>query len=271
MNKKVSIIMGIYNCCSTLEEAINSIISQTYENWELIMCDDASIDDTYKIAQKYQNMYPEKIKLLKNDKNLTLGPTLNRCLEIAEGYYIARQDGDDYSHIYRLEKQVNFLENNNSYDLVSTNMYSYNDSQILGERKNLILIPQKYDLVKNVPFHHATILMKKKVFDELKGYSLKKTRKRLEDIDLWFRFFEKEYKGYNLQESLYYVREDGNQYKRRTFGNYLNATITCLDGVKNLNLPKIYYIYSFSIVLKYFIPTFIKRKYHEKTIEVKND
>ena len=60
MNPKVSIIMGIYNCESTLEEAIESIINQTYENWELIMCDDCSSDGTFEVAKKYKDKYPDK-------------------------------------------------------------------------------------------------------------------------------------------------------------------------------------------------------------------
>ena len=72
---KVSIIMGIYNCEATLKESIESIINQTYTNWELIMCDDCSKDNTFKIAKEYADKYKDKIKLIKNEKNLTLVPT----------------------------------------------------------------------------------------------------------------------------------------------------------------------------------------------------
>ena len=65
---KVSILMGIYNCADTLSDAIDSIIKQTYANWELILCDDGSQDDTYKVAAKYKEKYPDKIILLKNKK-----------------------------------------------------------------------------------------------------------------------------------------------------------------------------------------------------------
>ena len=65
---KVSIIMGIYNCELTLKESIESIINQTYTNWELIMCDDCSKDNTYNVAKEYADKYPSKIKLIKNEK-----------------------------------------------------------------------------------------------------------------------------------------------------------------------------------------------------------
>ena len=87
--------MGIYNCAKTLPEAIDSILAQTYSNWELIMCDDGSSDDTYAIAEKYKITYPNKIKLIKNEKNLGLNATLNNCLKYVDGNYIARMDGDD--------------------------------------------------------------------------------------------------------------------------------------------------------------------------------
>ena len=112
MNKKVSIIMGIYNCADTLPEAIDSIVNQTYVNWELIMCDDGSKDTTYQIAEKYQKMYPDKIVLIKNEKNQGLNYTLNHCLQYVTGDYIARMDGDDLSLPTRLEKEVTFFENN---------------------------------------------------------------------------------------------------------------------------------------------------------------
>ena len=78
MSKKISIIMGVYNCESTLAEALDSILEQTYTNWEMIMCDDCSTDDTVKIAEKYVREYPEKIHLLKNEQNMGLNFTLNK-------------------------------------------------------------------------------------------------------------------------------------------------------------------------------------------------
>ena len=83
--KLISVIMGVYNCASTLDGAVNCIINQTYPKWELIMCDDASTDDTYTVAKKYAQMYPDKISLLRNKKNHGLNYTLNKCLKSARG------------------------------------------------------------------------------------------------------------------------------------------------------------------------------------------
>ena len=115
----ISIIMGIYNCAETLPEAVESIICQTYENWELIMCDDGSTDGTYKIASEYKEKYPDKIFVLKNEENMGLNYTLNRCLESAKGEYIARMDGADISLPERLEKELVFLNAHPEYAIVS--------------------------------------------------------------------------------------------------------------------------------------------------------
>src|SRR5699024_2253424 len=92
----VSVIMGIYNCEETLSQSINSIIDQTYTDWELILCDDCSLDNTYNIAKTFADQL-KNIVLLKNSKNEGLNYTLNKCLRYAKGQYIARMDGDDIS------------------------------------------------------------------------------------------------------------------------------------------------------------------------------
>ena len=107
----VSVIMGIYNCADTLNEAIDSILNQTFRDWELIMCDDGSQDNTYELAQQYVQRYPEQIVLLKNEKNMGLNHTLNRCLQAASGEYIARMDADDLCSRDRFETEINVLKN----------------------------------------------------------------------------------------------------------------------------------------------------------------
>lgn len=83
---RVSIIMGIYNCESTLARSIDSIINQTYTDWELIMCDDCSTDNTLEVAKEYEDKY-KNIKVIRNEKNMRLAYSLNQCLKIAQGGY----------------------------------------------------------------------------------------------------------------------------------------------------------------------------------------
>lgn len=260
-SKKISVIMGIYNSEDTLDVAINSIIDQTYENWELIMCDDGSTDNSFDIAKKYKDKFPDKIRLLKNKTNIKLAATLNHCLRYVEGDYIARMDADDISLPNRFEEQVKFLEGNLQYDLVGSQMISFNEHGYIG-LKGVIEKPDKYYLRYRAPFAHATIMCKKKVYDDLNGYRTSKEIRRCEDIDLWFRFFSKGFSGYNIQQPLYKVREDNNAFKRRSFKYGVDAAIVCLKGYKLLNYPKRYYILLLKPLISSAMPTWILKNYH---------
>lgn len=259
MSPKVSIIMGIYNCEDTLEQSIQSILNQTYTNWELIMCDDFSMDKTYEIAKLYRDKHPDKIKLLKNEENKKLAATLNECLKYATGDYIARMDDDDICKVNRIEKQITFLENNPQYDLVGCKLLVFSGDEILGE-KSIVEYPDKYTQRKNNPFAHPTILARRKVFDTLKGYKISKETQRCEDVELWFRFYEYGFKGYNIQESLYMYREDQKSLKKRKFSYGLDCAKVCYNGFKKAKYPKRYYIY----ILKPIIASFMPRKFIQK-------
>lgn len=264
MSKKplVSVIMGIYNCENTLVDSIESIINQSYCNWELIMCDDCSKDNTYDIAKSYSEKYKDKIKLIKNKENLGLAGSLNHCLEYVSGDYIARQDGDDKSAPDRLKEQIEFLEKNLEYDLVGTAMISFNENGESGIRGILPQIPDLKRIAVTPPFCHATIMTRTKVYKELEGYRVTKYTRRCEDIDLWFRFFKQGFKGYNLKEALYMVRDDENSYKRRNYKSYYYATKVCFDGYRLLELPITSYIYILKPIIASFIPTNVKKLYH---------
>lgn len=235
MEPKVSILMGVYNCGDTLDESIQSILNQSYNNWELIICDDSSKDNTLEIAIKYSIDFPDKIKILKNGENLTLGPTLNRCLKEATGKYIARHDGDDLCDERKLQRQVDFLEKNQHIDLVGTAMECFDEEGVYGVRR-LKEIPSGEDLMRGTTFCHATIMMKTDVLKALNGYSESKYAKGVEDYDLWFRFFYQGYKGVNLQEPLYKVREDRRCYKRKSTKRRVNEIKTMYEGRKLLGL-----------------------------------
>lgn len=245
--------MGIYNCEDTLDEAIESIFNQTYTDWELIMCDDASTDCTYEIAKKYYDKYPDKIKLIKNKKNQGLNITLNNCLKIADGEYIARMDGDDISISERLEKEVNFLETHREYALVSCPMIHFDENGdfLTGKAKEY---PQKTDLLVGGMFCHAPCMIRKNVYDEVGGYTVDKRLIRVEDFNLWQKIYAKGYKGYNLQEPLYKMRDGRNAKSRRTFKSRMNGTYAVYVGYKLLKLPPYYLIY----VMKDFIMNVVK-------------
>lgn len=265
---KVSVIMGIYNCESTLEESIKSIINQTYKNWELIMCDDCSKDNTFKIAKKYADKYSDKIKLIKNNTNLTLGPTLNKCIELSEGKYIARQDGDDLSILDRLEKQVRFLEENKKIDLVGSSMSVFDENGVYGTRE-LKERPIGSDMMKGSVFAHATIVIKASVIKYLKGYSQGSNTRQVEDYELWFRFFDAGYQGYNIKEELYKVREDRDAYKRKNMKRRINESKVMINGCRRLKLPKYFYIMAAKPIVAGIIPQKLLIKYHRNKFKVR--
>ena len=186
---KVSVIMGAYNEEKTLQAAVDSILAQTYTDWEFVICDDASTDATFKILTDYKNKYPDKFVILHNDENMMLAGSLNRCLENAKGEYIARMDADDISLPTRLEKEIEYLDNNPECAVVGTNVQFFNDKDGLGEIIRKTPDPTIYDIPKANPFFHPTIVMKKSAYNALNGYTATERTRRMEDIEMWYRFF----------------------------------------------------------------------------------
>ena len=108
----ISVIMSVYNATDSLEKSIDSILNQTYEDFEFLICNDASTDDTSKIVMNYQKKDP-RIKLFNNKKNIGLTRSLNYLLMQSSGEFIARQDGDDESIENRFQTQIDVLNNLN--------------------------------------------------------------------------------------------------------------------------------------------------------------
>lgn len=265
---KVSIIMGIYNCANTLNEAIDSILRQTFTDWELILCDDGSEDNTYIIAEKYQKEYPEKIILLKNIKNRGLNYTLNKCLKNANGKYVARMDGDDISLPQRFEKEVNFLDSNPKYAIVSTPMIFFDEQGDWG-RSYSIEKPKKKDFIKHSPvFCHAPCMIRREAYLAVGGYTVDKRMLRFEDVNLWYKLYAQNYIGYNLSEPLYKMRDDMNATRRRGLKSRMNGVYVTYVGFKLFHFPWYMYIYVVEDFVKHFIKGIMPEKlymmFHKK-------
>lgn len=263
LGAKVSIIMAAYNSSKTIADSIESILAQTFTDWEFIICDDGSSDDTYRIIKDYAAQYPGKIIVIQNERNSKLPYSLNHCLKYATGTYIARMDADDRSYSQRLEKQYRFLTAHPEIDVVGTGMTCFDGDRITGER----LPPEEPTpgmIGLGVPFFHATVMMKKAVYDALDGYSLKDYVLRCEDVDLWIRFFAKGFRGANLQEPLYYVREDMAASQRRNFKNATNAAKTLLYGFKENGYPAKQYLYVAKPIISVMVPQKVKYAINQK-------
>ncbi len=263
-NGKISVLMGIYNCEKTLPFAIDSILAQTYTNWELILCDDCSRDNTYAVAKEYADKYPDKIKLLKNEKNSYLAFSLNHCLKIATGEFVARMDGDDACVPERFEKQVEFLRSHEGVVLVGTGMQRFYNDGSYGAVATCPESPDKFTPHHNGPsFNHATIMAYKSVFDDLGGYTVCPRTVRGQDRDLWFRFFKAGYKGMNMKDPLYLVREDVEAIKRRTFKDRWIEFQTELYGYKLLKYPIHWYIMPVLRLSKALVPSKVQLLYRD--------
>lgn len=253
-NTKISVIMSVYNCEKTLEQAVDSILAQTYADWEFIICNDCSTDGTQQILDRYQERFPDRFILLRNEKNMRLAYSLNQCLNYASGEYVARMDGDDYCSPDRFEKQIAFLQAHPEYVLVGTSMRRFNQEGFADSVKKPEQV-DKYSMRRIVPFNHATIMTYGRVYKKLDGYVVSDRTKRAQDYDLWFRFFYAGFKGYNLQDDLYFVREDMNAIRRRTFSVRWNAFKTTRIGYALLGFPKRWLIKPFfSMLFKSLVP-----------------
>ena len=264
-NVCISVIMGIYNCEKTLEEAIESILEQTVTDWELIMCDDGSVDKTLEVANHYQEKYPDKIHVLKNKVNKGLNYTLNKCLAVAEGTYIARMDGDDRCSPERFAKELEVLETEPDISIVSSDMEFFDETGCWG-RISHPEYPQKEDFVHGSPFCHAPCMVRKEAFQKVGGYSEAKWLLRVEDYHLWVKMYAAGYKGKNLQIPLYQMRDDRNAYARRKFRYRVNEALVKIYLVKTLRLPFWKVIYAVRPILVGIMPNKLYDIMHKRRL-----
>lgn len=260
---RICVIMGIYNCSSTLCEAIDSLLEQTFTEWHLIMCDDGSTDDTYKIAKSYCDRYPEKITLIKNDLNKGLNFTLNHCLKyIVDCDYIARMDGDDISLPKRFKEEVDFLDSHKEFAIVSTPMVYFDElgDFLVGKGRGEIL-PEVFP--KGTPICHAPCMVRREAYEAVNGYTVLPKRLRVEDWDLWIRMYEKGFRAYEIEKPLYKMRDGRDAYSRRKMKYRINEARVSAFAIKTLNLKPKQYIWTLRPIIVGLLPGCIYKVLHK--------
>ena len=267
-NPEISVIMGIYNCTDTLSEAIESVLGQTMSEWELIMCDDGSSDATSEVAEFYIKKYPERMVLLKNKENRGLNYTLNRCLKMATGKYIARMDGDDICLPERFAVEYEILEKEKVISIVSTDMGYFDETGIWGNISHPEY-PKKEDFLHGSPFCHAPCMVRKEAYDAVKGYTEKKRLLRVEDYHLWIKMYEVGYRGKNIPKQLYLMRDDKAAYKRRKFRYRVNEAYVRGMAVRKLGLPISGYLYAIQPIIIGILPKVVYDYFHKRKLERK--
>lgn len=248
MNPAVSILMPVYNTAGYLREAMDSMLSQTYSDFELIVLNDCSPDNADEILDTYTD---PRIVRYRGEKNQGLANVLNVGMDMARGKYIARMDSDDISHPDRLQIQVDYLESHPEVDLCSAGMH------LFGEKEEVWSRPSDAEMVKVIalfysPILHASSVWRKESFDK-NGLRFRQEMVPAEDYDLWCRALAKGLRLVNIPDVLYEYRirpgqatgdtektrvkevEVRKDYLSLAFPNCKETEIDDFAGLKNIN------------------------------------
>ena len=193
----LSVVMPVYNAEKYLREAIESVLNQTFREFEFIIIDDGSRDSSLAIINSYND---NRIKIIVNNENKGLVYSLNHAISIARGYYIARMDADDICDLDRFQKQFDFLERKANIDIIGTNINLLTES---GVSKVIRIVPEDMMRIRafsiyHSPLMHPAVMGKREVFIE---NLYEEKMKGVEDYYLWSKLLLK-YRIYNLKEPL---------------------------------------------------------------------
>ncbi|WP_289020808.1 glycosyltransferase [Desulfobacter postgatei] len=213
----ISVIMGVYNGEKYVSRAVESILNQTYKNFEFIIINDGSTDNTKKILESYSD---QRIRLF-HQENIGLTKTLNKGLEKARGEFIARQDADDISHRSRLERQVRYLERRPDINLAGTHI-NFIDKN--GKRFSTWRPPETHSDILNALtryncFCHGSVIFRKSCLEKTGPYN--EFFLYTQDYDLWCRIAEC-FKVTNIPEVLYDFRKEAGTISRKKLSTQLD-------------------------------------------------
>lgn len=242
-NRKYSVLMSVYykENPQWFCESIKSMINQTVFPDEFVLVKDGKLtDELDAVIDKYLKKYPKLFKIISLENNVGLGPALAIGIESCTNEFIARMDSDDYSVPNRIEEQFKIFENDNSYDLVGSNVDEFQDS--IDNVVSKCILPEKHHSIeqfskKRCPFRHPSLLYKKSAVMRAGNY---RNYPYCEDYDLYIRMICSGAKCYNIQNVLVYMRVSDNFYKRRGGIKYL----THIMRFKNEQLKTGYYTFS---------------------------
>ena len=234
---QVSIITPSYNCSSFVSETIGSILSQSFTDWELILVDDCSSDNSVEIIQSFVEFDP-RIKLIKSSENSGAAVARNKGIESAKGRYITFLDSDDIWLQDKLEKQLSFMKTNQ----YSFTYAAYNKINEDGQVFERIGVPDRVsysDLLKMCSIGCLTAMYDTEYFDKV---YMPLIRKR-QDLGLWLRLLKKTDYAHGLNHALaqYRVREDSISANKASAAKY---TWRLYRDVEGLNLFKAIYYFS---------------------------
>ncbi len=255
MKPTISVIMSVHNQSEYLPDAIESLLHQTYKNFELIFIDDGSTDNTWKILNKYKT---KQTKLIKHLKKQGLAKSLNQGIKISTGKYIARMDADDISYPQRLEKQLSCLEQNPNVAICGTAADLINRyGQIIGTKK----FPQKPKsvIMRYNPLIHSSAMIRKNILNQVGKYD--ESLNGAEDYDLWLRLGAK-FDLINLSETLMKYRINPQGISWRKLKHVEWQSLRCrFKALTKYDYPKWQLIYTLKPALSFVFPAWVKKKF----------
>ena len=247
MTPLVSIIMPCYNAERYIAQSIESVLAQTYQNWELLITDDCSKDNSVKIATKY-SLQDDRISLLVPDEHQGIARTRNMSISRARGRFVAFLDNDDLWKPKKLEKQVNFMLEKG----IGFSYTSYELIDIDGALKNKIIKTQgvinykKY--LRNTIIGCGTVMIDR----DIVGHFNMPINDTSDDMAAWLSIFRKGFKAYPLEEVLQQYRVTGKSASSNKFKASRDVWKVYRENEK-LNLVKSFYnfiCYAFNAVKK---------------------
>lgn len=254
-NPKVSIVIPIYNAEKYIAEAIEGLLNQTFKDFELILVNDCSTDNTSEILKEYAQR-DKRIKIINNEKNLRVSAAANRGIKEAKGEYIVKQDSDDWSYPDRIEKQVKYMDAHPKVVLSSGNMEICDENMKV---KNRTHFPTTHKEIMNVllqfnPMVHSAMIYRRETFLEVGGYGGINTS---EDYLLTMKMASKGQLG-NLEDILVKYRVVNTSLTAKDPMDMHLATLYCaLDGHLNYKYPitfKTKIVTLTRLFIAYFVP-----------------
>ncbi|MGB5824671.1 MAG: glycosyltransferase [Proteocatella sp.] len=261
---KISVIMSVYNGEKYLKESIQSVLNQTYRNFEFLIIDDASSDKTEEIIKKFAKK-DNRIKYYKNDTNVGLTKNLNKLISYSSGDLIARMDADDIAISNRFLSQIKVFEERNDIEFIFSNAEIIdNDSKFVCNswmpydcKDVLSLMPQFNYII------HPSIMIKKVIFEKVGYYNEKFVKGQ--DKELWLRCIQNDIKFYFINENLIRYRVNPDSVRSKINDNYYyklsrycinnNNKKKSLKYMKNLKIHE-----KINILTRILIPYFVYRK-----------
>lgn len=265
----ISVVMAVYNAREReiLDMAISSIVEQDLSDWELLICDDGSSDDTFLWLQDWAER-DGRIRLFQNQINMKAAAARNRCIEQSRGQYIAIMDADDSCSSNRLRRQAEILSGNEDIAFVGLlGKYFHKDPGDLEKQYWFCPVPQDKDFLMTLPFVHGSLMFRREALSFVKGYIPGKKTMRSEDYDLLLRMYAEGMRGINTKEAVYYIREDENTFSRRKYRYRFSEAWVKAVGFHRLHLMPRGILYAIKPLIVGIIPIplleWMKRRYYK--------